>query len=419
MYSVISYVCLTGMFLPLVVLYSNKGYTTPNRYLAGFLFFASFYLLANFYFFFGKSLSILALFSTTYSLFYLIGPFAFLYTRSILKDNADLSKTDYFHFALFAVSFLGSISYFFSDWEYKLAVASNIQSETWDMASFKLNKIIPHKIDQALNVLHTYFYAIALWYLLWVHRQRLMNRVTSRHLRIVRKWLFSFVSIFSIIAINFTVAMANMWMYDDKSVFLTMAENALLFASIIYVFMNMTLMVFPTILYGLPLEGMVNLVDIQARPLLQDLKASNDVEGSKMEYQDPFAPQDELKLFTPDYLSVIEQAVLSSIDRKCFISPEFKLISLSLETGIPSHHLTYFFNNIKDISFSDWRNGLRVDYAMELIHRGDSDMLSLEGIAMNSGFSSQSTFIRAFKNRTGKTPSQYLKDHQAALDPEE
>ena len=184
MYSVISYICLTGMFLPLVVLYSNKGYKTPNRFLAGFLFFASFYLLANFYFFFGKSLSILALFSTTGSLFYLIGPFAFLYTRSILKDNADLSKTDYFHFALFAVSFLGSISYFFSDWEYKLAVASNIQSETWDMASFKLNKIIPHKIDQALNVLHTYFYAIGLWYLLWVHRQRLINRVTSRHFRI-------------------------------------------------------------------------------------------------------------------------------------------------------------------------------------------------------------------------------------------
>ena len=419
MYSVISYICLTGMFLPLVVLYSNKGYKTPNRFLAGFLFFASFYLLANFYFFFGKSLSILALFSTTGSLFYLIGPFAFLYTRSILKDNADLSKTDYFHFALFAVSFLGSISYFFSDWEYKLAVASNIQSETWDMASFKLNKIIPHKIDQALNVLHTYFYAIGLWYLLWVHRQRLINRVTSRHFRIVRKWLFSFVSIFSIIAINFTVAMANMWMYDDKSVFLTMAENALIFASIIYVSMNMTLMVFPTILYGLPLEGMVNLVDIQARPLLQDLKASKDVEGSKMEYQDPFAPQDELKLFTPDYISAIEQEILSSIDRKCFISPEFKLISLSLETGIPSHHLTYFFNNIKGISFSDWRNGLRVDHAKELIHRGDSDMLSLEGIAMNSGFSSQSTFIRAFKNGTGKTPSQYLKDHQAALDPEE
>ena len=419
MYSVISYICLTGMFLPLVVLYSNKGYKTPNRYLAGFLFFASFYLLANFYFFFGKSLSILALFSTTGSLFYLIGPFAFLYTRSILKDNADLSKTDYFHFALFAVSFLGSISYFFSDWEYKLAVASNIQSETWDMASFKLNKIIPHKIDQALNVLHTYFYAIGLWYLLWVHRQRLINRVTSRHFRIVRKWLFSFVSIFSIIAINFTVAMANMWMYDDKSVFLTMAESALLFASSVYVFMNMTLMLFPSILYGLPLEGMVNLVDIQARPLLQDLKASKDFEGSKMEYQDSFAPQDELKLFTPDYISAIEQEILSSIDRKCYVNPEFKLTSFSLETGIPSHHLTYFFNNIKDISFSDWRNGLRVDQAMELIQRGDSDMLSLEGIAMNSGFSSQSTFIRAFKNCTGKTPSQYLKDHQAALAPEE
>lgn len=400
MYSVISYICLTGMFLPLVVLYSNKGYKTPNRFLAGFLFFASFYLLANFYFFFGKSLSLLALFSTTGSLFYLIGPFAFFYARSILKDNADLSKTDYLHFALFAVSFLGSISYYFSDWEFKLAVARNIQSESWDMASFKLNKIIPHKMDQALNVLHTYFYAIGLWYLLWVHRQRLMNWVPSRHFKIVRKWLFSFVGIFSIIAINFTVAMANMWIYDDKSVFLAMAESALLFASVVYVFMNMALMVFPSILYGLPMEGLVKAVDFQSQPL------------KPIENPTLFVVQDEVKLFTSDYLSTIERLILASIDCRSYINPDFKLTSFSLETGIPSHHLTYFFNNIKGSSFSDWRNGLRIDKAMELIQRGDSELLSLEGIGLNSGFSSQSTFIRAFKNATGQTPSQYLKDPQ-------
>jgi AraC-like DNA-binding protein len=408
------------MFLPLVVLFSNKGYKRPNRYLAGFLFFASYYLLANFYFFFGKSLTLLALFSTTGSFFYLIGPFAFLYARSILKDNADLNKIDYLHFALFVVSFLGSIPYFFSDWEFKTAVARIIQSENWDTTSFKINWIIPDIMDQALNVLHTYFYAIGLWYLLWVYRKRFINRhVPSLHFTMIRRWLFFFVGIYSIIAINFAITMINIWVYDDKSLFLAKAETALILAGLIYVAMNMTLMVFPTILYGLPMEGLVNVVNLQPQPFFQDLKANDGFEVIAIENQETLPSQDELKLFTPDYISAIEQVILSSIAGKCFVNPEFKLTSFSLETGIPSHHLTYFFNNIKGISFSDWRNGLRVDHAKELIHRGDSDMLSLEGIAMNSGFSSQSTFIRAFKNGTGKTPSQYLKDHQAALAPEE
>ena len=48
--------------------------------------------------------------------------------------------------------------------------------------------------------------------------------------------------------------MANMWIYDDKSIFLQKASGALLFASIVYVGMNMIVMFFPHIMYGLPLE---------------------------------------------------------------------------------------------------------------------------------------------------------------------
>jgi hypothetical protein len=144
--------------------------------------------------------------------------------------------------------------------------------------------------------------------------------------------------------------MINIWVYDDKSLFLAKAETALILAGLIYVAMNMTLMVFPTILYGLPMEGLVNVVNLQPQPFFQDLKANDGFEVIAIENQETLPSQDELKLFTPDYLSVIEQVVLSNIDRKCFVNPEFKLTSFSLETGIPSHHLTYFFNNIKGIS---------------------------------------------------------------------
>jgi AraC-like DNA-binding protein len=71
--------------------------------------------------------------------------------------------------------------------------------------------------------------------------------------------------------------------------------------------------------------------------------------------------------------------------------------------------LTYYFNDIKNISFSDWRNSLRVAYGLGLLRQGEASNLTLEAISVKCGFASQSTFIRAFKNVTGTTPSAYLK----------
>jgi AraC-like DNA-binding protein len=52
---------------------------------------------------------------------------------------------------------------------------------------------------------------------------------------------------------------------------------------------------------------------------------------------------------------------------------------------------------------------LRIEEAKNLIGQGETDSFTLQSISFRCGFSSQNTFIRAFKNATGKTPSTYLK----------
>jgi hypothetical protein len=348
------------LFLPLVLLFFNKGYLSANRYLAGFLFFASLYLLENFYFFYGQSLSKIAFFTTTHSFFYLIGPFAFLYMRSILRDNSKLSKIDCLHFLLFVISFIGYVPYFYSSWDYKLLIAQNLHSENWDIAPFHLNIIIPHKVDQLLNVLHTYFYSLGLWYLLRLYNNKIGNSISNTsQFKLIRNWFLVFTIIFSVITINFTIAMANLWLYDSKSIFLDRASIALLFASLIYLGMNMTILIFPHILYGLPLdiefkhlgsgdsitsgESQITIND----DLLLDREAA---------FDGKYSPQ----LFTVEYVQVIETALKKYIDNQAYLNPEFKLNIISNESVIPAHHLTYFFNNIKGISFSDWRNKLNL-----------------------------------------------------------
>jgi len=409
LHSLIAYICLTGLFLPLLILYFNKGYRSANRYLAAFLFFASLYLLENFYFFYGTSANKVAFFTNTHAFFYLIGPCAFFYLRSVVRDSSKLNKTDLLHFALFGISFVGYIPYFFSSWDYKLSIANNILSDNWDMAPFRINSILPHQLDQLLNVLQTYFYCIALWALLVHHRKTKNNPITNtQQYQLIRKWLLLFTGIVTVITINFTVAMANMWLYDSKSIFLDRASGALLFAAIVYVGMNMMVMFFPQIMYGLPLTPKDNSIqDTEPTSLFVDTVAleENYADGS---VQNEIEGNAAASLFSPEYVEKIEALLQESIKKQTYLEPKCSLSNMSDEIGIPAHHLTYYFNNIKKESFSNWRNQLRVVHVIRILDQGKSNQLTIEAIGEQVGFKSYSTFIRSFKKVAGKTPSDYL-----------
>ena len=407
--STIAYTSLLGFFLPVVLLYFNKGYRTANRYLAGFLFFAALYVLENFYFFYGVSLNKIAFFTLVHSFFYLIGPFAFFYMRSILRDNSKLNKVDYLHFALFAISFLGYVPYFFSSWDYKLEIAKNLQGENWDISPFHLNSLLLHEVDQVLNVLHTYFYSSSLWYLLWHYKKNTNNPIIhNRQYKLIRNWLLVFASILTIITLNFTVAMAGIWLYDEKSLFLERTGIALLFASLVYIGMNMIILFYQHIMYGLPLEFKLDILTIGSTELKNSISTSND--SLEDDTQNQLA-KNELLLFTSEYISGVESLLESCKVKKMYLNADFMLVQISKESGIPAHHLTYYFNDIKKGSFSEWRNSLRIKYAMELIDKGETNAFTLQSVAQQSGFSSQSTFIRAFKNVAGTTPSNYSKSN--------
>ena len=398
----------------MLILFYNRGFKSTNHFLAGFLFFSSLYLLESFTFFFAESRNWVAFFTNTHAFFYLIGPFAFFYVRSMLRDNSQLNNIDIIHFVPFAATFIGFIPYLCSAWSYKLLVAENIQSENWDMQQFHLNFIIPHKVDQALNVLHIYFYSGSLWYLIWKYKRSSSSRIYNvPQFKLIRKWLFIFVLIITIITLNFTVTMANMWIYDDKSIFLQKASGALLFASIVYVSMNMIVMFFPQIMYGLPIEVKESLFanHFQETQVVMEAAPSDSIaEISEEAVSSDTAEKKELPLlFSSDYIEKIEAAINEIIKNENYLEPEFKLLNIASKSSLPSHHLTYYFNTILELSFSDWRNKLRIDYATQLLKKGNSNHLTLEAISTKIGFTSQSTFIRAFKLHTGKTPSEFVK----------
>jgi len=81
---------------------------------------------------------------------------------------------------------------------------------------------------------------------------------------------------------------------------------------------------------------------------------------------------------------------------------------LSVLINVPTHHLTYYFKEIKKQSITEFRNSWRIEYAKKMIVEGKSKNLTLEAIASLAGFSSRNTFLVSFKKYENMTPKEYL-----------
>ena len=89
---------------------------------------------------------------------------------------------------------------------------------------------------------------------------------------------------------------------------------------------------------------------------------------------------------------------------------ELTLATLALKLNIHPHDLSRIINIGLEKNFSDFINEFRIREICRKMKDPAYDRLNLLGIAYDSGFNSQSTFHRAFKELTGKTPAEYKKE---------
>jgi len=379
--------------------------------LAGFFFFVSLYLLNNYILTFSKSNSLVAIFVTTIpTFFFLIGPLSYFYVRSIIRDNSKLSYTDYIHFALFIIAFLGTMPILFSSWAHKQEVADILISNNWRIKKFNINIFLPFYVNQIIRPLHWLFYLICNWQLFQKKYKNPIGKENElQQNKLIKRWLLIFCSIFTCLTIIFFFIIFLNLMHNEKSTFLKQTYVYLVTIGLVYIALNISLLLFPHILYGLPIEVIKpsmwttkeDSIAIETSFLPDSIKngASEISNDTKLKFT---------QLFSTEYLlnlkGILEQWEL----KEKYISPECNLNTLSVEAKISLHHLSYYFNSFINVKFTDWRNNLRIKYACKAIQSGKSDDITIEALAANCGFSAQSTFIRSFKTYTGLTPSEYI-----------
>lgn len=90
-------------------------------------------------------------------------------------------------------------------------------------------------------------------------------------------------------------------------------------------------------------------------------------------------------------------------DEKLFLYPNLKVSDLATRLHSNRNYIYHAINVEMGVSFSDYINGLRVDYAAKLLEAQPD--LSINDVMIKSGFTSSSAFYRNFKKFKGITPT--------------
>lgn len=110
-----------------------------------------------------------------------------------------------------------------------------------------------------------------------------------------------------------------------------------------------------------------------------------------------------------NYLRQIEKILTT---KKLFLNYNFAIIDLSKETGIPAHHISTVINTEFNFRFQDYINLKRIAYFKDNINNPKWEELTLEAMALRSGFKSRTTCFRAFIKHTRKSPYEYFNELQ-------
>lgn len=109
---------------------------------------------------------------------------------------------------------------------------------------------------------------------------------------------------------------------------------------------------------------------------------------------------------TPNQLTTYKAKLDEFINSQApHLDPELTLTKLAYQLDLPPKHLSYVINQTAEKSFTTYINELRVASACQLLRDKRNHHKSILDIALESGFSSKSTFNRIFRDQTGMTPS--------------
>ena len=391
------FLSLLGIFLSVILLYFNAREYRSTIYLGAFFFLISLYGFIQYSIFYSKSVGLAGIvFVNIGFLSYLTGPALYLYVRSVLTDQSRLKARDLWHLLPALIFLIAALPHIFSSWSQKVLIATKLVENPDFMVDYKatfLQLLLPNEvIFLSRPVLILAYAGWATGIFLRYIKQRGKSQVLSQQ-HYMTQWLSYLLGFLFVLVVSHLLVLLESISNQDLKYFFTFDLLQVLSGLGLTGLLTLPFF-FPGILYGLPRFPQAMREQLNNDGVMVGLK-----KGAKKENHN----------FESDYLQFVEQKVETSMQElQPYLQSDCNLAYLSKLTGIPVHHLAYYFRESKKQSFNDFRNEWRITHAKNLIKEGKAKDLTLEAIGLLSGFSTRNTFFTAFKKVEKISPGVFV-----------
>jgi len=395
------YISLLTIILSGLLVTFNWRINKNTIYLGGFFSILATYGLTHYFTLYTYSPFWLAVFFSNFSPFwFLAGPLLFFYYRGTLTDNPRLKKWDIVHFIPFLIQLVGTFPYLLSPFSHKIEVATAILNDLNVITSVRVNWISTPLVNFFARPVLVFMYLGYITYMLSKHNPKSQRiKVPVQQYKLIYRWLIILAVTTAILILNFFLLSLSL---SKQTVTATLINSQFthIFSGVAYFSMSFMLLLFPRILYGMPIYSIKSEVELditekrkkETNPIIE---RTNIVAEVQLPQDDPF-------------YELVDKINAYLTNEEPYVNPDFTINELAMALKVPVHHLSYCLNTLMNVKFTTLRTQLRIQYATKLLDSGQADELSMDGIGKKSGFSTRSNFYNAFKTETGLTPSEYL-----------
>ena len=350
---------LNTFLIAFLFLFNSKGLVIANRLFGALILILSIIILENLLIVSNKIQMVPHLFSVGSSMLFLIPPLSYFLQKHLFDPKEHLKKIDLLiHSLPFVLTTLTLLPIFLLDAQKKIEIIEHVyvnhQKVTGHYVLYSVINIIQFVVYNALI-----FKEIKLKKLLR-NNKSIQNNI---------QWVYRLMLILNIIIVAYIMVYISFIISNDNQTIFMIGFISLL---LITIFMTTSQLI-----------------------------------KNPFYFEKSFGTYNRSTLKT-DISSKLDEDLISLITKeKPFLDPDIKLAELASMLDVSSHQLSQFLNQKMNTTYNAMVNSFRVDHAKNLLNNDPLKEKTILSIALDSGFTSQSNFIRVFKNYTNLTPSEY------------
>ncbi|MEY2902284.1 MAG: hypothetical protein RLY89_1390 [Bacteroidota bacterium] len=325
----------------------------------------------------------------------LVAPTAYLYVRSVLKGELKFKKYDWLLILpsiLFAINLLPY--YFLPNVEKKIYLLEYYKQSA--LRSSDGEGMLPAFVFPFLRVAWSLLFIVKIFKLINRFKEQANKKVLNDN-AVLLKWLTLLNILLSglVIAALFSAFIGPIL----KTTF-----NILNIALGISVFLICLALFFhPKILYGV-FQPLITSPEEDIREIGKPIKVTQKIEEEDLSSELGISDSEGFR-----YKKAIEHYFKAN---QPFLQIDYTLEQLVLDVNIPRYILSAFINKEYGMGFREFLNRYRVQFMIENLDKPEWKSFTLDAIAAECGFKSRITFYKNFKQITGQTPSEFIKNRK-------